>query len=252
MAAVRYRPGPSLPPSSNPRNQAIVKLSFHSPSSNSRYPSFIPPLDFHQGRMAIDGHARREPPPLPSRAYISAPRASPRLPSPTPSSPTLLTVFQCAQSSSPSPLLKLDRRCRSPPPSTSPPFSLPPRLPRVVRKQPPPSFYFFPSHMPRRHSPAAGRPPPSASCRGRRPKHLCKHMFEFANSPATRRSFPRVISWPGVLFRPTPASAPPPLARALPPSRVRAWMAVGSAINGPDPIDLRVKPASNGQPVSFC
>jgi hypothetical protein len=31
----------------------------------------------NQGRMAIDGHGRQEPLPLPSRAYISTPRAPP-------------------------------------------------------------------------------------------------------------------------------------------------------------------------------
>jgi hypothetical protein len=42
--------------------------------------------------MAIDGHAHREPPPLPSRAYLSTPGPPSAPPSPTPSFPTLLAI----------------------------------------------------------------------------------------------------------------------------------------------------------------
>jgi hypothetical protein len=131
--------------------------------------------------------------------------------------------------------LKLGRQRRSPLPATSPSFSLLPRLPRVVRKQPLPSFYFFPSRMPCRRSPAAGRLPPLASCRGHRSNRPCKHVFEFAFTPATRRSKPHMISWPGVPFRPTPARAPPP-------SHVRARPDVGSTTSGSDQPSPRVKP----------
>jgi hypothetical protein len=132
--------------------------------------------------------------------------------------------FSCAHTSSPPPLT-FDHRRQSPPLSTSPPLSRPPKLLRLVKKLLPASLLFLPSRTSRCHSSAAGRPPPSAPCRGRHPKHLCKHMFEFANSPATLRHFPRVILWPGTPFRPTPASAPPraALLRRRPVAFGRGW-----------------------------
>jgi hypothetical protein len=59
-------------------------------------------------------------------------------------------------------------------------------------------FYFFTE--PRTAPPAAGRPSPSVPCRGRRLTHLCKHMFKFAKSLATRRRFPRAFLWPERCF----------------------------------------------------
>jgi hypothetical protein len=108
--------------------------------------------------------------------------------------------------------------------SHSPSF-LPPRLQRVVRKQPPPPISFLPEPLSRRRSPAlADRP-----------------LRRYASVAALfTRASACAISWPGV----PPAWAPPP-------RRVRSWLAVGSAADGPDSIDPRVKPASNGQPGLF-
>jgi hypothetical protein len=49
--------GSAALPAIKPSQSSVVKLLLHSPSSNGRYLSLIPPLNFHQDRMAIDGHA---------------------------------------------------------------------------------------------------------------------------------------------------------------------------------------------------
>jgi hypothetical protein len=110
--------------------------------------------------------------------------------------------------------LKFGRRRRSPPPSTPSPSFLPSKLQCVVRKQTPPFFISLPSRAPRRHSPAAGHPPPWTSYLGRHPFHPCKGVVEFARSQASRRCFPRANPWSGVQFRLSPAT-PPPRATAV-------------------------------------
>jgi hypothetical protein len=105
--------------------------------------------------------------------------------------------------------LKLGRRCQSLPSSSSPPLSLPPRLPRAVRKQYPPPFYLFPSRMLRRRSPAAGRPPPLALRLGRRLNYSCMHLFSFASLQASRRCIPRAKPWPKTLFSAVVGDPPP-------------------------------------------
>jgi hypothetical protein len=113
----------------------------------------------------------------------------------------------------------------------------------VVRKQPPPPISFLPEPLSRRRSPVVGRPPPSALCLGRRPFHPCKRMRDFVAGSA----IPANSGGCAAAHR----RAPPPPAWAPPPRRVRSWLAVGSAADGPDSIDPRVKPASNGQPGLF-
>jgi hypothetical protein len=140
------------------------------------------------------------PPPLPSRAYISAPRASPHPPSLTLELPHIPRQFPCIQLSSPPPPFKLGRRRRSASPSTSPLFSLPPKLLRVVRRHSPASLSSFPSCTLRRRSPAACRPPPWTPCPGRRLNLLCKCTVSFAVVLATHRCNPGAISWSGALF----------------------------------------------------
>jgi hypothetical protein len=80
-----------------------------------------------------------------------------------------------------------------------------------VRKQSLPSFISLPSCATRGRSPAAGPPPPSARSRDCHLTHLCKHMFEFAKSPATCRRFPHAFSWSercfGRRWRPSPSRA---------------------------------------------
>jgi hypothetical protein len=203
--------------------------------------------------MAIDGHAHREPPPLPSRAYLSAPRASPHPPSLTLELPCLPRRFSCTQLSSPLPPLKLGRRHRSPAPSSCPLLSLPPRLPRAVRKQTPVPFYFFPSCMPCHYSPATGRPPPLAPCRGRRPKRPARASARLSSQSRQLRLGVFRVRFSGRerrygCCRRSRRHAPPLPTQAPPPSRVRAWMAVGSGMDDPDSFDPRVNPASNGQP----
>jgi hypothetical protein len=72
-------------PAFNPLLQAVVKHALHFLAITLSFPLLKPPLLMtHQGCMAIDGHGRQEPLPLPSRAYINAPMASPHRPSHTP------------------------------------------------------------------------------------------------------------------------------------------------------------------------
>jgi hypothetical protein len=143
--------------------------------------------------MPIDGHTRREPPPLPFRAYLSTPRASLRLPSLTSSSPTSLADSRAPNRARRRRPLKLGRRHRSPPPPSPPPLSRRPKLHRVVKKLILASLLFLLSRTPRRRLPAAGRPPPLAPRLGRRPNRPFKRTFEFANTPATLRCIPRAF-----------------------------------------------------------
>jgi hypothetical protein len=55
-----------------------VKLPLHIPAINRQFPLLISPiLNPHQGRRPLMAMAAGMPPPLPSRDYISTPRASP-------------------------------------------------------------------------------------------------------------------------------------------------------------------------------
>jgi hypothetical protein len=129
--------------------------------------------------------------------------------------PNLPRRFPCAQSSSPSPPFEL-RPLASIFVVVSPVALSSAKASTCGEKTIPAPFYFFPSRMPRRRSPAAGRPPPLAPCRGRRPNRMCKRTIEFAISLATRRCNPRTISWPGASFRPSPVTPPPRAAAAQP------------------------------------
>jgi hypothetical protein len=148
--------------------------------------------------------------------------------------------------------LKFGRRHRSPPPSTPSLSFLPSKLQRVVRKQTPPFFISLPSRAPHRHSPPArphGRRTTAATL------FTCASVWLSSQGPKLHVGvFPTQIRGRernvGRRRRPR-RRAPPPPAQAPPPSRTRAWLAIGLAINSPDLLDLRVKPASIGQPGRF-
>jgi hypothetical protein len=142
--------------------------------------------------MAIDDHGHREPLPLPSRAYISTPRAPPHPLRTHPSSQPLLVGFLY-----PTELAAAALEVR-PPASisaavTSPLLSLLPKLLRVVSKQIPIPSSFPPSRTHRRRSLAAGRPPPWMARLDRRSNHPCEHIFRFTIILATCRCFPTQI-----------------------------------------------------------
>jgi hypothetical protein len=71
MAAGRFWLGLLCSITFKPLQSLCSEAGLHSPLQSCSLPLLNPTLDCNQGRMAIDGHGRREQLPLPSRAYIS-------------------------------------------------------------------------------------------------------------------------------------------------------------------------------------
>jgi hypothetical protein len=109
----------------------------------------------------------------------------------------------------------------------------------------PASFSFIPSRSVHRRSLAARHPPPWTWCPGYHPKHSHMLLNSFAITLAKCRCNPCAKPWPGALFRPTPATPPPP-------GHTRVSPAVGCGVGGPDPLSPESKDSHTGQPSRFA
>jgi hypothetical protein len=230
--------GSAAPPTFKPAQSSAVKPPIHSPALTRPLLLKPPPLNTIK---AV----------LPSRAYLSAPRSSLGLPSPTPELPRLSRRSLAPKPSRRRRPLKLGRRRRSPPSLSPPSLSRPPKHQRVVRKQLRPRFLFYravgravarrPATVRplRRHASAAAYPTRASTGLGSPSPQLRVDAFR-ARFRGRECHFGQ-LRW-------VRRRAPPLLAQAPPPWRLWARAAVGSVADGPDSLDPRVKPVDNSQP----